>query len=157
VPAREPDPAQPVEGKPRLGGLEGFLGFNLRLAQEASFGAFWRRTGRSDLRPGRFAILTLIGENPGISQTALGTAAGRDKSTLTPALADFERRGLVHRHRAAGDRRSYALLLTEAGREALRTLSAHAAAHDRRLDELVGPENKEAFMAALRRITAGLD
>ena len=148
--------AEAPEGEVRLGGLESYLGFNLRLAQEASFQAFWRRTGEADLRPGRFAILVLIGENPGISQTALGAAAGRDKSTLTPALADLERRGLVHRCRAIHDRRSYALSLTEAGRAVLRELSVHAADHDRQLDELVGPENKDAFIAILRRITAGL-
>jgi DNA-binding MarR family transcriptional regulator len=150
-PAGIPDDAQ-VD----LGGLDGHLGFNLRLAQEASFQAFARRTGEAELRPGRFAILVLIDANPGISQTELGAAAGRDKSTLTPALADLERRGLVQRQRAAHDRRSYALTLTDAGREVLQTLSRHAAAHDRQLDALVGEENKEAFIAVLRRIIAGL-
>ena len=51
------------------------------------------------MRPGRFAMLTLIGRNPGISQTALSRANGRDKSTLTPLLADLVRRGLVRRTR----------------------------------------------------------
>lgn len=146
----------PAEAPLNLGGLDGYLGFHLRLAQEASFQAFARRTGEADLRPGRFAILVLIDANPGISQTELGAAAGRDKSTLTPALVDLERRGLVRRERAAHDRRSYALTLTDAGQEVLRTLSRHAAAHDRQLDSLVGEENKQAFMAILRRIIAGL-
>ena len=70
----------------RLGPLTDFIGFHLRLAQEASFQAFARRVRDLDLRPGRFAVLALIGENPGISQTALGRASGRDKSSLTPAL-----------------------------------------------------------------------
>jgi DNA-binding MarR family transcriptional regulator len=140
----------------RLGALEGYIGFNLRLAQEASFQAFARRTGETDLRPARFAILVLIHENPGISQTELGAAAGRDKSTLTPALADLERRGLVNRTRMAHDRRSYALTLTREGLQMLRTLSRHAAAHDRQLDALVGPGNRDAFLAILRRLIAGL-
>jgi len=140
----------------RLGRLEHYLGFNLRLAQEASFQAFARRTGFADLRPARFAILALIDANPGVSQTALSAAAGRDKSTLTPALADLERRGLIRRERAAHDRRSYALRLTDDGRAVLRELARHAAAHDRLLDRLVGLENKAAFLAALRRIAMGL-
>lgn len=154
----EPDHAPPL-AKPdgvRLGALDEFVGFTLRLAQEASFAAFARRTGEASLRPGRFAILMLIDANPGISQTELSAAAGRDKSTLTPALADLERRGLVERRRAPNDRRSYALTLTDAGREVLRTLSEHAAAHDRQLDALVGEENKAAFLATLRRVVAGL-
>ena len=58
-----------------------WLGFHLRMAQIASFQAFAREVGEVDLPPGRFALLTLIGRNPGISQTALSRAAGRDKST----------------------------------------------------------------------------
>ena len=67
------------------------------MAQIASFQAFAREVGEVDLPPGRFALLTLIGRNPGISQTVLSRAAGRDKSTLTPALRDLKRRGLIAR------------------------------------------------------------
>ncbi len=136
-------------------GLEGQIGFLLRLAQEASFTAFARRTGEAALRPGRYAILSLVAAHPGISQTALGQAAGRDKSTLTPALADLERRGLLRRDRVAGDRRSYALSLTLEGHAMLDRLAAHAAAHDRELDALVGAEARDAFVATLRRIAGG--
>jgi len=140
----------------RLGDLGGYLGFYLRLAQEASFQAFAQRTGTADLRPGRFAILMLIGENPGLSQTALGAAAGRDKSTLTPALRDLEQRGLIERRRLVTDRRSYALGLTPEGEQVRQALSRHASAHDAVLDRLVGLEEKPAFLAALQRIIAGL-
>jgi hypothetical protein len=90
-------PADAPAGPPRLGPLAEFIGFHLRLAQEASFQAFARRVRDLDLRPGRFAALALIGGTPGISQAALGRASGRDKSTLTPALADLARRGLISR------------------------------------------------------------
>ena len=48
----------------RLGPLADFIGFHLRIAQEASFQAFARRAGAVELGPGRFALLMLIGENP---------------------------------------------------------------------------------------------
>ena len=148
-------PGRP-DGETGLGGLENMLGFNLRLAQEASFAAFARRTGQSDLRPGRFAILRIIAANSGLSQTALSAAAGRDKSTLTPALTDLEKRGLIQRRRAPQDRRSYALFVTAEGEAVLRELSGHAAAHDAALDALVGPKQREVFLAILRRIAAGI-
>ncbi len=144
------------EEVPRLGVLAGFIGFHLRLAQEASFQAFARRVRDYEMRPGRFAVLALIGENPGISQTALGRAAGRDKSTLTPALNNLVRRALVKRRRVARDRRSYALSLTPKGEKLLEELTLHARAHDRLLDELVGLRNKPEFLRTLRRLAMAL-
>ena len=138
------------------GELEQTIGFNLRLAQQASFQAFARRVGASDLRPGFYATLALIHENPGISQTALSQANGRDKSTLTPVLDDLERRGLVIRERVATNRRSYSLSLTTEGVKALKTLRAHARAHDKMLDELIEPSHKEEFLRSLRKIIAYL-
>jgi DNA-binding MarR family transcriptional regulator len=145
-----------AEAPLRLGPLADFIGFHLRLAQEASFQAFARRVRDFALRPGRFAVLALIGQNPGISQTALGRAAGRDKSTLTPALDDLVRRALVRRERVAADRRSYALSLTPKGEKLLAELFQHARAHDRELDAVVGLEAKAEFIRTLRRIAMAL-
>jgi DNA-binding MarR family transcriptional regulator len=131
------------------------VGFHLRLAQEASFRAFAQRVGARDLKPRRFAILMLIEQNPGLTQTALSRASGRDKSTLTPALDDLERRGLIERRRSPKDRRVHALHLTGAGRSLLRELGRHAVAHDRQLDRILGA-GKAQFMAALRRIAMRL-
>lgn len=141
----------------RLGPLAGFIGFHLRLAQEASFRAFAERVGDPGLRPSRFAMLALIAENPGLTQRALSRASGRDTSTLTTALDDMVRRGLVLRERAPADRRSYALSLTPRGQKVLARLMAHARAHDARLDALVGPRGKATLLRLLRRIVAGLD
>jgi DNA-binding MarR family transcriptional regulator len=148
--------AAATTASPRLGPLADFIGFHLRLAQEASFQAFARRVRDLELRPGRFAALALIGWNPGISQTALGRASGRDKSSLTPALDDLERRGLVNRRRSTRDRRSYTLSLTPKGEKLLDELMDEAIAHDRRLDRIVGLKNKAEFVRTLRRIAMAL-
>lgn len=140
----------------RLGPLADFIGFHLRLAQEASFRAFAQRSGYPGIKPSRFAIMTLIAENPGLSQTALGRAAGRDKSTLTTALDDLTRRGLVRRDREPNDRRSYRLHLTDRGKEVLAELMERAREHDRLLDSIVGPDKKPELIRLLARIAADL-
>jgi DNA-binding MarR family transcriptional regulator len=137
------------------GPLADFIGFHLRMAQIASFQAFTREVGELDLPPGRFALLTLIGRNPGISQTVLSRAAGRDKSTLTPALRDLKRRGLIDRQRLASDRRSYHLTLTPAGEAMLRRLTECAARHDGNLDRIVG-RDKPRLLRLLRKIMGEL-
>lgn len=140
----------------RLGPLADYAGYHLRLAQDASFQAFANRVGRGDIRPGYFTLLTLVRENPGITQTAISQASGRDKSTLTPAMRYLEDNGYIERHRAASDRRAYGLHLTPLGEEAIALLSGHASAHDQELDRIIGAERKAAFIGILRDIVAAL-
>ena len=138
----------------RYGPLEHWVGFNLRMAQTAAFQAFARLSQEIGVRPGRFATLMLIGKNPGISQTALSRANGRDKSTLTPVLEDLVRRGLVRRKRTRNDRRAYRLMLTPAGDKLLRQLTDCARIHEERLDRIIGARDQAKFVQILRRIAA---
>ena len=139
------------------GPLADWLGFHLRMAQIASFQAFAREVGEVDLPPGRFALLTLIGRNPGISQTVLSRAAGRDKSTLTPALRDLKRRGLIARSRLESDRRSYHLTLTPDGEAMLERLTECAARHEVKLDRVVGKRDRARLLRLLRKIMAEVE
>jgi len=142
--------------EPGLGPLEGYIGFHLRRAQTASFKAFKRRAGEADLKPGWFAVLTVIGANPGITPILLSRGVGRDKSTLTPVLRGLLDRCLVTRCAVPEDRRSYALFLTPSGEAMLARLAKCATEHDRRLDAIVDARKKE-FVALLRRIADEID
>jgi len=139
------------------GPLKGWIGFNLRMAQDASFQAFSRLSQEIGVRPGRFATLTLIGNNPGISQTALSRANGRDKSTLTPLLRDLVRRGLVRRTRTPTDRRAYRLVLTTSGARLLRQLTTCARQHEAKLDTLIGADERTQFLRILRRLAERIE
>ncbi len=159
--ARAPDEAEVVRDTDAerfgsdgvdYGPLANWAGFHLRMAQIASFHAFARESQEVDLNPGRFALLTLIDRNPGISQTALSKAYGRDKSTLTPALNDLKRRGFIARVRLAHDRRSYHLTLTPAGKAMLKRLTECAVRHERNLERIIGPREKARFLRILAKI-----
>jgi DNA-binding MarR family transcriptional regulator len=145
--------AEPIN----FGPLEHWIGFNLRMAQEAAFQAFSRRSQEVGEGPGRFATLTLIARNPGISQTALSLAAGRDKSSLTPVVEDLVRRGLVARNRMRDDRRTYRLNLTAAGKKTLTQLIRCARRHERNLDAIIGQRDRTRFIKILKRIAAEIE
>jgi DNA-binding MarR family transcriptional regulator len=136
------------------GPLAGWVGFNLRMAQAAAFQSFSRLAQEIGTRPGRFATLMLIGRNPGISQTALSRANGRDKSSLTPVLNDLARRGLVIRRRTRADQRAYRLSLTPAGQALLAELTRCARTHERNLDRIIGAREQKVFVRILKRIIA---
>ena len=141
----------------RFGTLERWVGFNLRMAQEHAFEAFSRRSQEIGESPGRFATLTLIARNPGISQTELSHANGRDKSSLTPVVEDLVRRGLVERKRMREDRRTYRLNLTPAGKRMLTMLTRCARRHERALDSIIGRRDRTRFLQILKRIAAEIE
>ena len=152
--ARDGDAAvKPID----FGPLATWVGFNLRMAQEAAFQAFSHHSAAVGENPGRFATLTLIARNPGISPTELSAASGRDKSSLTPVVEDLARRGLVERKRVASDRRAYRLSITPAGRKTLALMTRAARKHERNLDRLIGPRDKKRFIETLKRIAAEIE
>lgn len=138
-------------------GLDGYLAYNLRRAQEASFAAFSKRVGDTHIWPGWYALLKIIHDNPRINQTELSHASGRDKSTLTISLRQLSKEGLVVRERDADDRRSLRLSLTAQGADHLQQLDVHAHAHDERVDQIVGAENRETMLEILRDLAEQLD
>ena len=140
-----------------FGPLANWIGFNLRMAQEAAFQAFSRRSQEIGESPGRFATLTLIARNPGISQTELTHADGRDKSSLTPVVEDLVRRGMVERKRMRDDRRTYRLNLTPAGKKTLTQLTRCARRHERNLDGVIGARDRKRFIQILKKIAAEIE
>ena len=140
-----------------FGPLATWIGFNLRMAQESAFQAFSRRSQEVGESPGRFATLTLIARNPGISQTELSLAAGRDKSSLTPVVEDLVRRGMVERKRMRDDRRAYRLNLTAGGKKTLTQLTRCARRHERILDSVIGLRDRKRFIQILKKIAAEIE
>jgi DNA-binding MarR family transcriptional regulator len=140
-----------------FGPLAYWVGFNLRMAQEAAFQAFSHRSQEIGESPGRFATLTLIARNPGISQTELSLANGRDKSSLTPVVEDLVRRGLIERKRMDSDRRTYRLNLTPAGKKTLTLMTRCARRHERSLDRVIGLRDRKKFLQILKRIAAEME
>jgi len=140
-----------------FGWLEESVSFRLRRAQEASFQTLTRPAEDEDMKLGSFALLYLIHRNPGINQTALSKANGRDKSTLTTSLRNLEARGLISRSRMEADRRNYILTLTEKGDEHLELLMPYARGHEQKVRNALGSYSAPRFLKMLERIRNGLE
>lgn len=152
-----PQPEPPLAKDIDFGWLGGTVGLHLRLAQEAAFQAYARRTTGIDASPWRFAVLYLIDANPGLTQGDLAAAIRRNTSSLTPVLDDLCRLGYVARERLLSDRRAYTLTLTPPGQAVMAELTASAVAHERELDRLVGRSNRSELIRTLKRVIAGLE
>lgn len=139
-----------------LGPLGGALGYHLHRAAATSFAAYSRSLAPGKTAPGEYAILELLKENPGISQSALSKAVSRDKSTLTTTLKNMEAQGFVLRVGSETDRRVNHLHLTPKGQARLTAVAAKAGAHDARLDAIVGPARRDAFIGVLKDIAEAM-
>src|ERR1700759_5563669 len=72
------------------------------------------------------AILRAIAGEPGRSQQALSEQLGLLPSRVVAFVDELEQRGLLQRRRNPGDRRLYALYLTEQGNDLMTRLAAVA-------------------------------
>ena len=139
----------------KLGFLADFVGFHLRLAQDASYRAFSRHRDKDLIKPGRLPALAIIHLNPGISQSALGRAIARDKSTVSPLIKDLQKNGFINRKASTQDRRSVTLALTKKGERTLERLQARAQEHENEIDRIIGP-SKGRLLSMLDKITTGM-
>lgn len=128
------------------------LGYILRRAQLAIFEDFIAACDRFDIRPGQYSVLTVIEQNPGFSQTKVAEALGIKKTNFVAMVDAFENRGLVRRAAMHGDRRSYALFLTDAGKALMRKLHRVAEQHEQRIIDRIGPLMHKRMFSALAAI-----
>jgi DNA-binding MarR family transcriptional regulator len=106
------------------------------------------------LKPQHAGILRVINEADGLSQQALGERLGMFPSRLVGVLDDLERLGLVERRDSPTDRRSYALYLTEAGREAQERIGRIGQEHQAALCAALTPSERAQLTEYLARIAA---
>jgi DNA-binding MarR family transcriptional regulator len=104
------------------------------------------------LKPPHAGVLRALDRADGLSQQALGDALGTFPSRLVVLLDELEERKLVERRDRPGDRRSYALHLTDAGREALKQIARVARQHQDDLCAALDESEREQLAKYLRRI-----
>ena len=132
--------------------LPDLIGYQLRLTQLAIFKDFGKSLSDPAISPGRFGVLTLIGANPGLTQSRLALATQLDRSTMVAVIDQLEMRNLVERRAAPNDRRSNALWLTEAGRKQLRTMKQRVKTHETHISAALGEEGTAQLIEMLARI-----
>jgi DNA-binding MarR family transcriptional regulator len=113
---------------------------------------FAERLAPLGLKPPHAGILRALDRTDGLSQQALGEALGTFPSRLVALLDELEERKLVVRRDRPGDRRSYALHLTDAGREALKQIARVARQHEDDLCAALDESERLRLAGYLRRI-----
>lgn len=113
---------------------------------------FAERLSAIDLAPAHAGILRLIDASEGLSQQDLCTQLGLLPSRLVTMIDELEQRGLVRRRDHPRDRRSYALHLTDKGREAMKMTGRLARDHQQELCAALSPKERDQLAGFLVRI-----
>jgi MarR family transcriptional regulator, temperature-dependent positive regulator of motility len=108
--------------------------------------------GHSDITPRQYAVLLVVAENDGISQTDIVNATGIDRSTTANLVGRLVKRGWLQRRRTKGDARAYAVRLTAAGRNALKIGARASLGVDEKVLASLSSRQHARFIEALGRI-----
>lgn len=140
------------EEGPSEGLLPELLGYHLRRSQLAVFADFDRAMAGVDLTPGQFGVLARVAANPGLTQSALGRAIGLERSTVVSVIDKLERRKLVVRGEAEGDRRANALVLSDDGQKLFREATRRVRLHERRIARNLSAAEAKSLVALLKKM-----
>lgn len=143
----------PMPEKPSTG-LRGAFSPAFLLAQVGAHAAamFAERVEQIGLVPAHAGILRLVQGSEGLSQQTLGSELRVLPSRLVVLIDELEERGLIERRDHPTDRRSYALYLTDKGRDTLKAIGRIARAHQDSLCAALDDNERAQLAALLRRI-----
>ena len=134
--------------------IRSLIGFQLRRAHTL-FALHWQLSFLDQgirVTPMEGGMLLAIENQPGLMQTTLAQIMDVEGPTLVAALDKLEEKGLVQRMRRVGDRRSYALQLTDAGRETVTLVKEFVPDREAELLIDLSEAEREQLLGLLRRV-----
>ena len=139
-------------GAAELGGLNGIVGFHIRLAHGAVYRHFTETFAELDLTQKQVSALWLVADHPGISQIELGGRLQMDRATTMTIVNRLQERAYVRRERSESDGRKQALHVTSGGAEALAEAKRCIGEHEAWLKARFNPAEIEKLVEMLARI-----
>ena len=109
-----------------------------------------------DLTAEQWAILSALWQRGDCSQAALARAAGRDRPGVTRLVDTLEKKKLVARADVPGDRRSYRIRLTPAGRRLHGLLGRLIEDVVARALDGVSAKQRESLRAGLKQVARNI-
>ncbi|HEY3609516.1 MAG TPA: MarR family transcriptional regulator [Pseudonocardiaceae bacterium] len=132
-------------------------GTTFLLAQLGAHAAqrFAERIAELELTPPQTGLLRCVAQRPGQSQQVIAGQLGTTPSRLVALVDGLQQRGLIERRRNPGDRRHYALHLTDAGRRCMASIGQAVRQHEDALCAGLSAAERAQLQALLARLATG--
>ncbi|MCY8825459.1 MarR family winged helix-turn-helix transcriptional regulator [Bacillus atrophaeus] len=138
-----------------LSHAEQLIGYNIKTSRRIiRFLAFHLK--EEGITPEQWTVLKRVGESRSISQKELSARADKDQATLTKILDLLEKKNFIRREANPRDRRSFLVVLTEAGEELKQTLTDKMEILFAGLLESTSDEDLAVFLVILDRINGNI-
>lgn len=138
--------------KHNVGALRSLVGFAVRSMHQYLSDGLSEVVQEDGLKPHQFTALSLIVDNPTISQSELARALGIKPSNIVQLIDEMEALQLVRRTPAEGTRRSYALVATKRGVRLRDGTLTRIARFEDRLLTLYTPQERATLLGLLERV-----
>jgi len=133
---------------------EDSLGYAIKRAQVRSYEVLFRVLGPDSLTPGRMTALSIVANQPGINQTVLAEMLGITRAGVVKVIDTLETRGYVERQAMPDDRRSYALVVTDAGFAELSRLNTLTRRYENLIASKLSPDERRLLMKLLDKVAS---
>ena len=137
--------------------VDDLIGYQLRLAQIASYRTFEGSLDRYGIAPRYLGLLAIIGSHPKQPQSRLAEAISLSRSTLVAISDRLEQDGLVRRGGSPGDRRVKVVELTPDGQRVVQELIARSKRHEEQLAKGMSQEERSTLVRLLRTMCSNLE
>lgn len=132
--------------------LSNLPGYALRRAANAMMSDLASRLGDADLRISDASVLMIIGKRTDMTSSEIGKVLDIQRANMVPLLNRLEQSNLIMRKPI--DRKSSAIILTEAGIKRLETAREITHAFENDLIARIPAQNREIFVASLNALWA---
>jgi DNA-binding MarR family transcriptional regulator len=144
--------AAPGDALVNLDLLKNSLGYELKLAQVRTYQMYFEALDPKAISPARLTALSIISNQPGISQAALADRLAIARPSVVKVVDMLESAGLIERQPVPDDRRSYALVLTPHGKAELRDIGKRLQAYETAIAARLSTSERKQLMSLLAKV-----
>ncbi|SMX32210.1 MarR family winged helix-turn-helix transcriptional regulator [Actibacterium lipolyticum] len=132
--------------------LYGLIGYNIKRSYMHIHKDFKATLDEFNLTQRTFSVLSVVIENPNISQSDVGRALAIERSGTVVIVDELEQRDLISRDKAPGDRRVHALNATDKGRAFYAKTLEAVYGHEKRVSKRLSKEERLTLISLLEKI-----
>jgi DNA-binding MarR family transcriptional regulator len=132
--------------------LKDSLGYAIKCAQIRTYEKLFQMLGPNAISPARLTALSIISTRSGINQSELAQALRITRASVVKVIDTLESLGFVERQSIAGDRRSYALVVTEQGKNELLGMRKRLNAYELAISSKLTAAERVQLMALLGKV-----